>query len=183
MQLALTHTKAAGLFRIHVDDDVLADLSRRLHRTRWTSLAPGDTWVLGASRPYLERLLSYWANGYSWRRQEAQLNQLPQFTADIDGARLHFVHQPANSPQARALLLHGWPDSFHRFHKVIPRLARSFHVVVPSLPGFGFTGRIARPSREQPNTAMPRGGHFAALEEPELLAGDLRAFFRPLRSS
>lgn len=138
-------------FRIHVDDAVLSDLARRLHRTRWLSLARGDTWQLGVSRPYLERLLSYWANGYSWRRHEAELNQLPQFTADIDGVRLHFVYQPSSSPHARALLLlHGWPDSFYRFHKVIPRLSRSFHLVVPSLPGFGFTGRIARPSPEQP---------------------------------
>lgn len=151
MNLALKHAMTAGPFRIHVEDEVLADLARRLQRTRWTNLAPGDTWELGASRPYLERLVAYWSNGYSWRRQEAELNQLPQFTADIDGVRLHFVHQPANRPQARALLLlHGWPDSFHRFHKVIPRLSRSFHVVVPSLPGFGFTGRIARPSPEQP---------------------------------
>jgi microsomal epoxide hydrolase len=137
-------------FRIHVEDDVLTDLARRLQRTRWTSLV-GDAWELGVSRPYLERLVAYWADGYSWRRQEAQLNQLPQFTADIDGVRLHFVHQPANRPGPALLLLHGWPDSFHRFHKVIPRLSRSFHVVVPSLPGFGFTGRIARPSPEQPN--------------------------------
>jgi pimeloyl-ACP methyl ester carboxylesterase len=138
-------------FRIHVEDDVLADLARRLHRTRWTRLVPGDSWELGTSRPYLERLLAYWSDGYSWRRQEADLNQLPQFTADIDGVRLHFVHQPADRPQGRALLLlHGWPDSFHRFHKVIPRLSRSFDVVVPSLPGFGFTGRIARPSPGQP---------------------------------
>jgi len=144
-------------FRIHVDDAVLEDLTRRLRRTRWTSLASGDTWELGASRPYLEQLLSYWSSGYSWRRQEAQLNQLPQFTADIDGVRLHFVHQPASRPQARALLLlHGWPDSFHRFHKVIPRLSRSFHIVVPSLPGFGFTGRIARPSAEQPTRYSAR---------------------------
>jgi pimeloyl-ACP methyl ester carboxylesterase len=151
MHLAPNHGMAPGAFRIRVDDAVLADLARRLRRTRWTSLAPGDTWELGVSRPYLERLVAYWSNGYSWRRQEAELNQLPQFTADIDGARLHFVHQPADRPQARALLLlHGWPDSFHRFHKVIPRLSRSFHVVVPSLPGFGFTGRIARPSPEQP---------------------------------
>lgn len=152
MRLARNSVMTPGRFLIHVDDVVLADLTRRLRRTRWTSLVPGDTWELGASRPYLERLLAYWADGYSWRRQEAELNQLPQFTADIDGARLHFVHRPADDPQARALLLlHGWPDSFHRFHKVIPRLSRSFHVVVPSLPGFGFTGPIARPSPEPPN--------------------------------
>jgi pimeloyl-ACP methyl ester carboxylesterase len=152
MRLAPDNAMTARPFRIRVEDEVLADLARRLHRTRWTRLARGDTWELGVSQPYLERLLAYWADGYSWRRQEAQLNQLPQFTADIDGVRLHFVHQRAASPQARALLLlHGWPDSFHRFHKVIPRLSRSFHVVVPSLPGFGFTGRIARSSPEQPN--------------------------------
>jgi pimeloyl-ACP methyl ester carboxylesterase len=131
---------------------VLSDLVRRLHRTRWTSLAQGDAWGFGTSRPYLEQLLAYWSSGYSWRREEAQLNQLPQFTLDVDGAPVHFVHQPGASPQSLPLLLlHGWPDSFHRFHKVIPGLSGAFDLVVPSLPGFGFTGRIARPSAEQPN--------------------------------
>jgi pimeloyl-ACP methyl ester carboxylesterase len=138
-------------FRIHVEEPVLADLQLRLRETRWAGATTDEGWNLGTHPRYLRDIVTYWSQLYDWRAQEAALNQFPHFKAVVGGARLHFVHRKDPGQRPPLLLLHGWPDSFYRFHKVIPRLAESFEVVVPSLPGFGFTGAVQHPSPHQPN--------------------------------
>jgi len=143
-------------FQIHVEAAVLADLQLRIRETRWGAAADDDAWKLGTNPLFLRDLMTYWAHKYDWAAQESALNRLPQFRAALDGARVHFVHQKQGAPRLALLLLHGWPDSFYRFHKVIPRLAETFEVIVPSLPGFGFTGAVRHPSPEQPNRQSAR---------------------------
>src|SRR6185437_11244770 len=139
-------------FRIHVADRVLDDLHVRLQRTRWSRLEDAAAWTLGTDRAYLRALLSHWQRGYSWREREAQINELmPQRRARAHGVDVHFVHIAARRPRALPLLLlHGWPDSFLRYRKVVRELALDFEVIVPSLPGFGFTGGVEL-SATQPN--------------------------------
>ncbi|HXH21630.1 MAG TPA: epoxide hydrolase [Dehalococcoidia bacterium] len=138
-------------FRIEVPDAVLDDLRERLQRTRWPDQIPGSAWDYGTDRDYLRELVSYWIDGFDWRAQEAKLNQLPQYLAEVDGVRIHFVHARGNGPRPMPLLLtHGWPGSFYEMHKVIGPLSDpaahganpddAFDVVVPSLPGYGFSG-------------------------------------------
>jgi len=143
-------------FGIHVPKSVLDDLALRLRDTRWSRGTADDGWRFGTSASYLRELVTHWLNRYDWRAHEAALNLLPQFEADVDGARLHFVHVQKAARRPPLLLLHGWPDGFYRFHKVIPRLAKKFEIVVPSLPGFGFTGFVRHPSPDQPNRQSAR---------------------------
>jgi pimeloyl-ACP methyl ester carboxylesterase len=142
-------------FRIHVEQGVLDDLQARLRRVRWTSVIAEPGWEIGTSAAYLRQLVDHWRSAYDWRHHEQRLNQLPQFKAPVDGARMHFVQEKGRGPRPLPLLLlHGWPDSFYRFYKVIPTFSDpgaaggdpndSFDVVVPSLPGFPFTGRVPR---------------------------------------
>jgi len=139
-------------FQIDVGDDVLDDLHRRLHATRWPEAEPVDDWSQGIPLAYVQDVCRHWADGYDWRVREAALNRFAQSTTSIDGLDLHFVH--VRSPHADALpliLSHGWPGSIVEFHKVIEPLtdptrfggdaADAFHVVAPSLPGFGFSGK------------------------------------------
>jgi pimeloyl-ACP methyl ester carboxylesterase len=149
-------------FRIDVDQGVLDDLERRLGNARYTNGPRDDTWDFGTSTAYLKELVAYWSTQFDWRKEEASLNRFAQFKAEIAGDRVHFIHEPARGgARCPLLLLHGWPDSFYRYYKVIPRFVApvtyggdasdAFDVVVPSLPGFGFTGPLLRTSREQPN--------------------------------
>jgi pimeloyl-ACP methyl ester carboxylesterase len=137
-------------FRVHVGEDTLADLRDRLARTRWPDQLDGASWDYGTELGYLRALCAYWQSGFDWHKQEALLNQIPQFTADISGMRVHFLH--ARSPHARALPLiitHGWPGSIFEFYKIIGPLTEpekfgghaedAFHVVAPSMPGYGFS--------------------------------------------
>ncbi|MBL8956890.1 MAG: epoxide hydrolase [Myxococcaceae bacterium] len=132
-------------FRIEVPDVEIAGLKERLASTRWPSKAPVPGWQRGVPLEYLKELSEHWRTKFDWRAQEAKLNELPQFTTTIDGLKLHFVHVKSKAPKARPLLLlHGWPGSFVEFQKVIEPLTRgaggqAFHVIVPSLPGFGFS--------------------------------------------
>jgi pimeloyl-ACP methyl ester carboxylesterase len=139
-------------FRIDVPDQDLADLRDRLRRTRWPEPETAGDWSQGVPLGYMEELCGYWAKGYNWRACEARLNALPQFRTGIDGLAIHFLH--VRSPIARALPLiitHGWPGSIVEFLKVIGPLtdparyggdpADAFHVVCPSLPGYGFSGK------------------------------------------
>lgn len=141
-------------FTIAIPDATLADLRERLARTRWPDEVPGAGWGYGVDPVYLKGLVDYWQHDYDWRAHEAALNRLPQFAATVDGVRIHFVHARGSGPNPTPLLLtHGWPDSFQRFHRVIPLLtdphahgdsaAPAFDVIVPSLPGFGFSERQA----------------------------------------
>ena len=139
-------------FRIDVSDDLLADLQQRLAATRWPEGELVDDWSQGTPLAYVQEVCEYWADGYDWREREAALNRFAQFTTEIDGVDIHFVH--TRSPHENALPLiitHGWPGSIVEFHKVIEPLvdptahggdaADAFHVVAPSLPGFGFSGK------------------------------------------
>jgi pimeloyl-ACP methyl ester carboxylesterase len=143
-------------FRIEATDDELEDLKRRLRATRWPNAEVVDDWSQGVPLAYAREVCAYWADGYDWRTREARLNALPQFRTTIDGLGLHFIHRP--SPHAGALPLvitHGWPGSIVEFHKVIEPLADpvahggdaadAFHVVCPSLPGYGFSDKPAEP--------------------------------------
>jgi pimeloyl-ACP methyl ester carboxylesterase len=124
-------------FRMAIADSEVADLESRLKAARRPTGVTGDG---GIALVEVDALVRYWLREFDWRAQEASLNRLPQFVEDISGTRLHFVH--ARSPQASAmplLLLHGWPGSFVEMRHIIPRLATDFHVIVPSLPGYGFS--------------------------------------------
>jgi len=154
-------TSSATPFRIAVDQGVLDDLHARLDRTRWTSVSKESGWDHGTSPPFLRELVSYWRLGYDWRVHEERLNALAQFKARVDGNDIHFVHERGlGSRPMPLLLLHGWPDSFYRFHKVLPTFSNpastggdpedAFDVVVPSLPGFAFTGPLKQRPPEKP---------------------------------
>jgi epoxide hydrolase len=128
-------------FTIRVDDAVLDDLRRRLEFARFPDELPDAGWEYGIPTSYVRELVEYWRDAYDWRVQEARLNELPQFTAEIDGEPIHFVHARSENPDALPLLLvHGWPGSIVEFLDVIPTLTADFHVVAPSLPGYGFSG-------------------------------------------
>jgi pimeloyl-ACP methyl ester carboxylesterase len=139
-------------FTIAVPDSVLDDLRARLHNTRWPDAELVDDWSQGVPRGYLGDLCAYWTHQYDWRASETALNRFDQFVTEIDGLDIHFIHQRSPHPDAMPLLLsHGWPGSVVEFHKVIEPLtdptahgghaADAFHVVAPSLPGFGFSGK------------------------------------------
>ena len=141
-------------FTINIPQTTLDDLRRRIARTRWTPEVEGVGWDYGTNLGYMKALADYWLNQYDWRKQEAALNQFAHFKADIDGVNVHFIHERGKGPNPTPIILtHGWPDSFYRFHKVIPMLtdpakyggdpADSFDVIVPSVPGFGFSDRKA----------------------------------------
>ena len=156
-------------FRIHVPDGVLDDLRARLRNARWPEQVGAD-WQYGTPLAYLRELCGYWADGFDWRAQEAKLNAFAQFTTAIEGESLHFIHQRSPEPGARPLLLsHGWPGSITEFMHVIgpltnPRAyggdpADAFHVVAPSIPGYGFS----QPPREPGFDARGVARRFAAL--------------------
>src|SRR5262245_31503547 len=128
-------------FRIDVPQADLDDLHDRLARTRWPDEIDGAGWDYGLPLARLQQLAEHWRTGHDWRAHEAQLNELPQFSTEIDGQNVHFVHVRAADPDAPALVLtHGWPGSFLEFLDVIEPLSRDFHLVIPSIPGYGFSG-------------------------------------------
>jgi pimeloyl-ACP methyl ester carboxylesterase len=135
-------------FKIHVPDSMLTDLRRRLTETRWPDQLPGTTWEYGADSGKVRELADYWRDSYDWRAQERRINRFNQFTTEIDGQTIYFIHE--RSPRADAtplMLIHGWPGSILEFFALIDPLTHpkdsstpAFDVVVPSLPGFGFSG-------------------------------------------
>lgn len=149
-----THTSWDGSpirpFNVDVADAVLDDLRARLARTRWPDMIPGEPWAFGTDATYLRSLCQYWQNTYDWRGEEAAINRFSQFKVGIGGIDLHFIHERGEGPNPKPLLLtHGWPGSFYEYHKLIPRLThpsryggspdQAFSVVVPSMPGHGFS--------------------------------------------
>jgi epoxide hydrolase len=145
-------TNLIAPFRISVGDDVLDDLKSRLRKTRWPEAELVEDWSQGAPLRWVKEICRYWAEGYDWRRREALLNRFAQFTTEIDGLDIHFLHVRSPHKNAMPLIItHGWPGSVVEFHKVIEPLtdpaahggdpADAFHVVCPSLPGFGFSGK------------------------------------------
>jgi len=142
-------------FEVKITQATLDDLNERLARTRLPPSDAATTWEAGTSPAYLEQLLHYWRADYDWRAEEARINRFAHFLADVAGTTLHFIHERGAGPAPLPLVLtHGYPDSFLRFQKLIPLLtdpaahgadARdAFHVVVPSLPGYGFSGQPRR---------------------------------------
>jgi pimeloyl-ACP methyl ester carboxylesterase len=142
-------------FRIAIPQEDLDDLRDRLARTRWPG-DPGDGWRRGVPLGYLKELADYWADGFDWRKQEARLNELPQFLTSIDGQDIHFLHVRSPEPAALPLLVtHGWPSSPVEFLEIVgpltdPRAhggdpADAFHLVAPSLPGYGFSTPVREP--------------------------------------
>ena len=139
-------------FQIDVPQTVLDDLGERLARTRWPNEVEGTAWDYGANLGYMKELVDYWQHQYDWRQHERNLNKFRHFKADIDGFGVHFIYERGKGANPTPLLLtHGWPDSFYRFYKVIPMLTDpeqfggnaedSFDVIVPSMPGYGFSDR------------------------------------------
>lgn len=150
--MAQTQTDTAIVpFEIHIPDADIADLKARLANARLPAQIPGTGWEYGTNATYLKELVDYWLNDFDWRAQEAELNEFAQFKTNIDGLPIHFIHVRAENPDAMPLLItHGWPGSFVEFRKIIGPLTHpelyggnaedAFHVVIPSLPGFGFSG-------------------------------------------
>lgn len=142
---------AARPFKIHVPNEVLNDLKYRLDHIRWTGPQEGPDWDLGTQMDYLKSLVSYWRDRFDWPLQESQLNRFSQFQSNINGLNIHYVYERGKGPDPMPIILtHGWPDSYIRYRKIIPLLADpaghggdpedSFDVIVPSIPGFGFSG-------------------------------------------
>ena len=139
-------------FTVAVPGSVLHDLDERLRRARLPEEIAGMNWNDGTDLTYLKQFVAYWRDTYDWQAQERRLNQFDQFTTRIDGIDIHFVHQRSEDPSALPLLLlNGWPSSFAEYSKVIMPLVdpgahgapgdQAFHVVIPSMPGFGFSGK------------------------------------------
>lgn len=143
-------------FTINIPDAAIADLRGRLLRARWPDEINDDTWDWGTRAETLRRFVDHWATGYDWRACEAALNTLPQFRAEVDGLNIHFVHVRGKGPNPHPLIItHGWPGSFVEMHQIIPLLTDpaahggdpddAFDVVVPSLPGYGFSDAPTAP--------------------------------------
>jgi pimeloyl-ACP methyl ester carboxylesterase len=181
-------------FRIAFHQEALADLQLRLTRTRWPSQVPGTGWERGVPVAYLQRLADYWRDEYDWRTWEANLNEFPQFRTRIDGQQVHFLHVRSPEPNATPLIItHGWPGSIIEFMTLIEPLtnprahngdpADAFHVVAPSVPGFGFSTPLAGPGWNHRRIALAwaelmrrlgyerygaQGGDTGSIVSPEL---------------
>ena len=140
-------------FKINIAQSVLDDLKTRIANTRWIDEPKDAGWNYGTNPKYLHELMTYWQTKYDWRKQETMLNNFPQFTTEIDGIKIHFLYLKGKGKNPKPLILtHGWPDCFYRFYKVLPMLTdpasfgnaeESFDVIVPSIPGFGFSDHLA----------------------------------------
>jgi pimeloyl-ACP methyl ester carboxylesterase len=181
-------------FRIDIPAADLDDLRDRLARTRWTAQLPGQPWQKGAPVDALRELADYWRDSYDWRAQEKMLNEYPQYLTEIDGQTIHFLHVVSPEPDAFPLILtHGWPGSVVEFLDVIGPLSdprahggdpsSAFHLVIPSIPGFGFSTPLSDAGWDSRRTASAfaqlmallgydrygaQGGDFGALVSPDL---------------
>ena len=145
-------------FVIAVPDERLAAIRAKVEGFDWSAIPDAGGWRSGVGLADLRHLVDHWLNRYDWRAQERRLNALPQFTADIDGQRLHFVHARGDGSRPPLLLLHGWPGSFLEFEALIaPLVADGHDVVVPSLPGYAFSGRPASPIGPWRTAALMHG--------------------------
>lgn len=137
-------------FKVQVRDSVLEDLKKRLDNTRWPDEIPGSGWDYGTNLNYIKELVEYWRTDFDWKSQEKLINSFAHFKADVDGLGIHFIHEKGKGPNPMPLVMtHGWPGTFFEMYKVIPMLAdpaghggdpaEAFDVVVPSMPGYGFS--------------------------------------------
>lgn len=145
---SLTKNKDVTAFEIAIPDKDVQQLKDRLRSTRWTDAVNEASWKYGASLPYMKSLVNYWYKDFDWKNQQKRLNQFDHYKADIDGVQVHFIHQAGQgSSSTPIVLLHGWPSSFVQMLDIIPLLTKpdarghSFDVIVPSLPGYGFSDR------------------------------------------
>ncbi|MBE1484757.1 epoxide hydrolase family protein [Plantactinospora soyae] len=179
-------------FHIDVPQTDLDDLRDRLARTRWPRPLPGDGWTRGVPVDYLRDLADYWRGGYDWRVHEARLNEFPQFRTEIDGQDIHFLHVRSPEPDALPLILtHGWPNSIVEFTNLIGPLTdprayggdpgQAFHVVAPSVPGFGFSAPPAQTGWTVGRVARIWAGLMSRLgyEHYGTMGGDLGAYVAP----
>ena len=139
-------------YKIEVPQAALDDLRQRLDRTRWSDEIPGSGWDYGSNLDYVKELVEYWRTSFDWRAQERVINAFDHYRCTVDGLGIHFIHQRGNGPNPLPIIVtHGWPGSFFEMYKIIPLLADpgahgadpadSFDVVVPSMPGYGFSER------------------------------------------
>jgi len=146
-------------YRIAVADSVLTDLRERLARTRFPDEIPGSGWGYGANLAAVRELVAYWRDAYDWRAAEARLNQLQQFRATVGGLKIHLIHERGVGPKPLPLVItHGWPGSVSEFQKIVGPLsdpakhggdpADAFHVVCPSMPGYGFSDHPTEPGMD-----------------------------------
>jgi len=152
-------------FKIAVPDAVITDLKERLAKTRYPDQLENAGWKYGTELNYLKGLVEYWQNTYDWRKQEEYLNKFQHFQMDVRGLKVHFIHEKSNHKNAKPLLLcHGWPGSVFEFHKIIRPLTHPeefggksevFHVIAPSIPGYGFS-------------EAPKRGHFECVDAAEV---------------
>jgi pimeloyl-ACP methyl ester carboxylesterase len=139
-------------FTINISEDTLNDLKRRLKETRFPNKSQDAGWSNGTDLTYMKDLVDYWQHTYDWRKAEKEINSFDNYTVAIDEIDIHFIHQKSKKANAQAIILtHGWPDSFYRFHEVISLLAEEYDVIVPSLPGFGFSSPRAMASKDVAN--------------------------------
>jgi epoxide hydrolase len=157
-------TQRVTLFKVHVPQAALDDLKKRLATARWPDKEPVTDWSQGVPLAKAQALVEYWRNRYDWRRVEQTLNGLPQFRTQIDGLGIHFIHVRSKHENALPVILtHGWPGSILEFLQVIGPLVDpmahggkaddAFHVVIPSLPGFGFSDKPTEPGWRLPRIA------------------------------
>ncbi|MEV0388420.1 epoxide hydrolase [Nonomuraea sp. NPDC050643] len=169
-------------YRIEIPQQDLDDLRTRLAMTRWQDQLPGTGWERGVPLGYLKELAEYWRTGYDWRAHEARLNELPQFMTTIDGQNIHFVHIRSDNADALPLmLLHGWPGTIVEFLDVIEPLSRDFHLVIPSLPGFGFSVPLSASGWDAARTGKAFTRLMATLgyDRYGVQGGDAGAFIAP----
>ena len=172
-------------FTIAIPDSALEDLQSRLSNTRWPDQINDVSWEYGTEKSALQEIVTYWQDEYSWRDQEATLNAMDQYTTEVDGLDMHFIHQrAANSDAIPLLLVHGWPGSIAEFTHLIPQLANpeahggaasdAFHVIAPSLPGFGFSEKPATEGYSPERIALVLAELMATLgyEQYALAGGD-----------
>ena len=136
-------------FSANVPQEVLDDLKSRLQHVRWPDEVAGSGWTYGSNLSYMKELSNYWLNNFDWRRIENEINQYPNFKAEIDGHQIHFLHIKGKGKTSVPLIItHGWPGSYVEMLKLIPLLTNdpefSFDLVIPSIPGFGYSEKIAR---------------------------------------
>ena len=134
-------------FFANIPQSVLDDLKVRLRNTRWPDELIDSGWEFGSNLSYMKELTKYWINEFDWQKIEAEINSYPNFTASIDGHSIHFLHIKGKGKKTIPLIItHGWPGSFLEMLKLIPSLTSdpefSFDLVIPSIPGFGFSGKI-----------------------------------------
>ena len=136
-------------FSVRIPEQALEDLKTRLARTRWPDEIKNSDWEFGASLAYVKELTDYWLNQFSWRETEKEINQYPNYIANIDGIKIHFIQVKAGRRNAVPILItHGWPGSFLEILKLVPLLSNGrvpFDLIIPSIPGFGFSQKINSP--------------------------------------